>query len=272
MSNEKKTESGLQAMFATIVIPVLFVVAVLFYIYVLGNPANFEGGNTENHPIKEGIGKWFATIYKGGFIVPILIAINLIIITFSIERAITVAKAKGKGRVDVFIRTIRTLLINDNIEGAIAECDKQKGSCANVLRAGLTKYKFVKGDHTLDKEAKIAAIQKELEEAVSLELPMLSKNLVIISTCASISTLIGLIGTVLGMIRAFSALAGAGGAPDAAQLSTGISEALINTAFGIIGSCIAIVMYNYFTNKIDQLTYGIDEANFSVVQSFASKN
>jgi biopolymer transport protein ExbB len=123
----------------------------------------------------------------------------------------------------------------------------------------------------LEKDQKILAIQKEIEEATSLELPMLEKNLVILATFASVATLMGLLGTVLGMIRAFSAIATAG-APDAVALSTGISEALINTALGIGTSALAIISYNYFTTKIDGLTYGIDEAGFSIAQSFAAKH
>ena len=130
-------------------------------------------------------------------------------------------------------------------------------------------YEQMQADKELDKERKILAIQKELEEATTLELPMLSKNLVIISTIASIATLLGLLGTVIGMIRAFAALATAG-APDAVALSTGISEALINTAFGIGTSALAIIMYNFFTSKIDSLTYGIDEASYSIVQNFTA--
>jgi len=183
----------------------------------------------------------------------------------------TISRAKGKGRVEPFVKKVKTFLSNGEFDAAITECDSQEGSIANVIRAGLNKYKYVADDSTMDKEGKIAAIQKELEEATSLELPMLSKNLVIISTCASIATLIGLIGTVLGMIKAFAALAQAG-APDATALATGISEALINTALGIMGSAIAIIMYNYFTTKIDALTYGIDEAGFSVVQTFNTKH
>jgi len=99
---------------------------------------------------------------------------------------------------------------------------------------------------------------------------MMSRNLVILSTIASISVLIGLIGTVLGMIRAFAALAQAG-APDALALATGISEALINTAFGITGSTLAIIFYNYFSTKIDGMTYKIDEAGFSLTQTFAAQ-
>jgi biopolymer transport protein ExbB len=72
------------------------------------------------------------------------------------------------------------------------------------------------------------------------------------------------------MIRAFAALAQAG-APDALALATGISEALINTAFGISGSTLAIIFYNYFSTKIDGITYKIDEAGFSLTQTFASQ-
>jgi biopolymer transport protein ExbB len=123
----------------------------------------------------------------------------------------------------------------------------------------------------LDREQKMMAIQKEVEEATVLEMPMMQKNLVIIATIVSIGTLIGLIGTVIGMIKAFSALATAG-TPDAVQLANGISEALVNTALGITTSTIATIMYNYFTNRIDSLTYAIDEAGFSIVQTFGSRN
>jgi biopolymer transport protein ExbB len=81
----------------------------------------------------------------------------------------------------------------------------------------------------------------------------------------------GLLGTVIGMIKAFSALANAG-APDSVQLAAGISEALINTALGIGTSAFAIIFYNFFTTKIDKLTYSIDEAGFTIVNTFAAKN
>jgi biopolymer transport protein ExbB len=262
---------NVKTMFAAIVIPVALIVAVLLYNLVLGNPANFKEGNTAGEPIAEGVGSYLGVIYKGGIIVPILIAMLLIVITFTIERMLTIRAAKGKGSVDAFISRIRSLVSNNDFGAAESECDRQKGSVANVVKAGLHMYKQMEEDHELDKERKILAIQKELEEATTLELPMLSKNLVIISTIASIATLMGLLGTVIGMIRAFKALAQAG-APDAIALSTGISEALINTALGIGTSAIAIIFYNYFTNKIDALTYGIDEAGYTIVQNFAAKN
>jgi len=260
----------MSSLFVALAIPVALGISILFYMFVLGDPANFEGGDPiKGHPVNIDPNHTFGLIHKGGFIVPILISILLIVIIFSVERYFTLGRAKGKGRIDEFLHNVRQLLAGDRVDEAIAACDEQCGSVANVMRSGLEKYQTVLNDGNLDKETKINTVKQEIEEATALELPMLSKNLVIISTCASISTLVGLIGTVLGMIRAFSAMAVAG-TPDATALSTGISEALINTALGITGSCIAIIMFNYFSTKIDGITHGIDEAGFSVSQTLAN--
>jgi biopolymer transport protein ExbB len=210
-------------------------------------------------------------VYMGGIIVPLLMTVLLVLITFSIERGITLARAGGKGKINVFVKNLQNYLANDQIEEAVAACDKQKGSLANVMKAGLLRYRVLQKDVTLSKDQKILALQKEFEEATALELPMLSRNLVILSTIASISVLIGLLGTVLGMIRAFGALAQAG-SPDALALANGISEALINTAFGITGSLLGILMYNFYSTQIDSFTFKIDEAGFSLVQSFAAQS
>lgn len=257
----------MQAALAAIVIPIALLVAIMVYKFVLGNPANFQDNNPELNPLP---GNYLGTMYKGGPIVPVLMSCFLIVLTFSIERFLTISKSKGAGRIEGFIQKIRSLMSNGDLDGAKAECAKQKGSIANVVSAGIDMYRQMETDKNLDKERKILAIQKELEEATTLELPMMSKNLVVISTIASVATLLGLLGTVIGMIRAFAALATAG-APDAVALSTGISEALINTALGVGTSALSIIMYNYFTSKIDSITYGIDEAGYSVVQTFASR-
>ncbi|NGM90935.1 MotA/TolQ/ExbB proton channel family protein, partial [Parapusillimonas sp. SGNA-6] len=180
-------------------------------------------------------------------------------------------KASGTGNVGNFVRKVQSLLKTGGIDTAIAECDKQKGSVANVIKAGLLKYKDVEANPGLDAEKSALAIQKEIEETTALEMPMLEKNLNVLATLVSIGTLTGLLGTVTGMIRAFSALA-TGGAPDSAKLANGISEALINTATGIATSTFAIVFYNILTAKIDKLTYSIDEAGFSIVQTYAANH
>ncbi len=267
---------ALKSWFTVAVMLLSLGIAVLVYLKVMGNYINFEGGydliknnvpSAKWHPIP---GNYLAMVYKGGLIVPLLMTVLLVLITFSIERGITLVRAGGKGRLNVFVKNLQNCLNNDKIEDAITACDKQKGSLANVMKAGLLRYRTLQTDSSLSKEQKILALQKEFEEATALELPLLSRNLVILSTIASISVLIGLLGTVLGMIRAFGALAQAG-APDALALATGISEALINTAFGITGSLLGIVMYNVYSTLIDSFTFKIDEAGFSLVQSFAGQ-
>ena len=235
------------SVFNTLVILVCLGLGILIYWKIMGNPINFEGGNPHGRAMP---GNYLGIIYKGGPIVPILMTVILVLLTFVIERFISLSRASGRGSLGKFVKNIQTLLSENKIEEAKAACDKQKGSLANVVKAGLNRYRDLQEDKELPNDQKVLALQKDLEEATALELPMLSKNLVILSTVASISVLIGLIGTVLGMIRAFAALA-TSGAPDALALATGISEALINTAFGISGSTIAILLYNYFSSKID---------------------
>jgi len=195
----------------------------------------------------------------------------LIVIVFSIERFVVIGKASGTGNVDVFVRKVQSALNAGNVDAANAECDKQKGSIANVIKSGLKKYREMEIEAGLDVDQKTLAIQKDIEEATSLEMPMLEQNLTVIATLVSIGTLTGLLGTVVGMIKAFKTLAAAG-APNTTELSTAISEALVNTALGISTSALSIVMYNVFTSKIDKLTYAIDETGFSIVQTFAASH
>lgn len=261
---EKQENSKGSNIFAALAIVICIVVGILVWKYIMGHPSNFEGGDPENgHPLP---GNYMGMVYKGGYVVPILMGLLLMSFVFSIERFLVINKASGKGNVDAFVKKVQSQIAAGNINEALAECDKQQGTVANVVRAGLMKYEEVKREG-FDSERAEAAIQQEIEEATSLEMPMLEKNLVIISTLVSIGTLVGLLGTVTGMIKAFSAL-GAGSTPDSAQLANGISEALINTATGIGTSTVAIIAYNMFTTKIDKLTYSIDEAGFTITQTY----
>jgi biopolymer transport protein ExbB len=253
--------------------PVICIVAgYCIWRFIFGNPSGFKtpasGAFWPKH--QDPIGALNA-IYMGGIIVPILIGMLLMVIVFSIERFLTVSKALGNGSVADFIRRVQYHLANRNVDAALSECDKQRGSVANVMKAGLRRYKEMMNNSELNTDQKVLAIQKEVEEATALELPMLQKNLVFLSTITSVGTLIALLGTVMGMIRSFSALGKEGGGGSAAtQLAVGISEALYNTAFGIGTSALALIMYNVFTTKIDAITYGIDESGFTLTQSFAS--
>ncbi|MFZ4769673.1 MAG: MotA/TolQ/ExbB proton channel family protein [Ferruginibacter sp.] len=238
----------------------------------LGSTSNFEKPGTGWFwPDHEGPTSNISKMYLGGIVVPILIGTFLTAIVFVIERFLTIAKANGTGNNADFVRKVQYHLANKNVDAALTECDKQQGSVGNVMKAGLHRYKEMISNTDLNTEQKVVAIQKEVEEATALELPMLEKNLVFLSTIASIATLLGLFGTVLGMIRSFSALGeDTGGGAAASSLSQGISEALYNTALGIGTSAVSIIFYNMFTTKIDGITYGIDESGFTLTQSFAS--
>lgn len=208
-------------------------------------------------------------IRDGGPVVSVLIALTIMVITFIFERLFSLKRAEGRGSMTLFLKKVQQEIHAGNIDGAIEACDRQRGSCANVIRNGLARYKELQSEGKVREQKEIMAdVQHAIEEAMLLEVPLLEKNLVILSTIASVSTMVGLFGTVIGMIRAFKAMAQAG-VPDAVQLSLGISEALINTAGGIFAAILGIVFYNIFTTRVDNFTYMIDEASYSIVQTLA---
>ena len=210
-------------------------IAVLVFIFVFGNPANFEDA------AKKMPKNLLGTIYSGGFIVPILQGLFLTVIALAVERFIAISSAMGKGNNTKFVARVKKLLGEGKIEEARKECAKQKGTVGAVVDAALIKYTEMHNSTELTKEQKLTTL----------------------------GTLIGLLGTVIGMIKSFQALAQSG-APDSTELSKGISEALVNTAFGILTAAFAVISYNYYTNKIDKVTYAIDEVGFSIVQTFAA--
>lgn len=249
---------------AFLVILACAVAAVCIYLFGMGNPANFEGNDPAGHPINLA-----GTVYKGGFIVPILMTLLLTVIVLSIERWIAIRSASGKGNTTKFVADIKADLAAGKIDAAMQRCKTQKGSVASVVYNTLVKYKEMEANDTLSKEQKLTTLRNEVEEATALEMPGLSQNLPIVATLTTLGTLVGLLGTVMGMIKSFQALA-ASGSPDSTELSTGISEALVNTAFGICTGAFAVISYNFFTNKIDNLTYAIDEIGFSIVATYAA--
>ncbi len=253
--------------FNWIVIILTLILSFTFYYVVMGNPDGFIDGAIRHEPKPENL---LAVIYTGGPIVAILLSFIIIGITFSLERLWVLAKAKGKGNPEVFIKNVITDLANGKLEDALSKCDQQRGSVANILRAAIIRFTEVEKDQEFINEKKISEVQRAIDEAMNLETPLLERNLVILSTIASVSVLFGLLGTTLGMIRAFQALAQSG-TVSATQLSIGISEALYNTAGGLIGALVAILMYNFFTTKVDNFVYMIDEAILSVTQIFTGR-
>ncbi len=239
----------------------------LFYTW-FGNPMHFEGGTTAGNPADV-----WGTIFKGGIIVPVIQTLLLTVLAMSIERYLALKTAFGKGALPKFVSNIKAALAAKDFAKAQQLCNQQKGSVANVVSASLAAYHDMESNAnaSLKKSQKVAKIQQAHEEATQLEMPTLTMNLPIVATIVTLGTLTGLLGTVTGMIKSFSAM-GEGGGADSAQLSVGISEALINTAFGIATSWCAVVSYNYYTNKVDKLTYALDEVGYSIAQTYEANH
>ncbi|MBP6875004.1 MAG: MotA/TolQ/ExbB proton channel family protein [Candidatus Eisenbacteria bacterium] len=208
-------------------------------------------------------------IKLGGYLVPFLITLSILLFTFIGERLFTIRRAQGRSDVGRFTRNLKKAVDAGELDAAIDVCRKQGGSIANVVGAGLERYHGL-SDSTMTNDEKIEETKRAIEEANALEIPLLERNLIALSTIASISTMVGLLGTTVGMIRSFRAM-GHAGAPDAIQLAIGISEALINTAGGLFIAIIGIVVYNAFTNRIDSFNFMMDEITYEVVQLLERK-
>ena len=264
----KKSEgfTGIRGAFWIIV--VCFVAAICIFNFVLGDGANFQGGDNANAPVN-----MLGTIFKGGYVVPIIHTLLLTVLCLAVERYLALKTAFGKQPLTKFVQNIKAALKANDFAKAEDLCNKMKGSVANVVLASLRAYKDMESgaNVSLKKSQKVAKIQQAHEEATQLEMPTLQMNLPIIATIVTLGTLTGLLGTVTGMIRSFQALA-AGGGGDSLALSTGISEALINTAFGIATSWCAVIAYNFYTNKIDKLTYALDEVGYTIAQTYEANH
>jgi len=250
-------------MFNVIVIAIAFIMAFAIYQLYFGSSNNFQDAEKK----KPKTGNVVGMIYTGGPIVALLLGLIIISVTFVTERFLSINKAKGKGDTATYLKKVMEFLSKGAYADALAECNKQRGSLANIMRAAIERFQQTEGDPEFDKEKTMTEVQRAIDEATNLETPLLEKNLVILSTVASISTMFGLLGTTVGMIRAFAAM-GEAGTVDATSLAIGISEALYNTAGGLIGAILSIVCFNFFSTKVDNYVYMIDEAILNVTQIF----
>lgn len=203
-------------------------------------------------------------VRDGGPVVIVLMTLSILVFTFIFERIITLKRAQGRHDVTKFARSLKKSIDSNQIGEAVEVCKRQGGSLANVIGAGLEKYRTVSGTDMPSDEV-LDETKRAIEEANALETPLLERNLIALSTIASTGTMFGLLGTTIGMIRAFQAM-GHAGAPDAVQLAVGISEALINTALGLFVAICGIISYNYFTNRVDSFNYMMDETTYEMIQ------
>ncbi len=248
-----------QGTFTIITLVLALIIANVFYWVIL---TGMDKG-IENTPL-------IHQIRQGGILVPFLITITLMLLTFIVERIITLAKAKGTAPLSTFFSNFIHSVREGKYDDATTLCDKQRGSAAAVLKAGAEQYRRDLNDKSMGTDKRMSETQRAINEARLLEVPFLERNLIALSTIASIATMVGLLGTTIGMIRAFAAMS-TQGAPNAAELARGISEALVNTALGLFAAICGIVAYNFFVNKVDQFNYSIDEAAYLMVEILKEK-
>jgi biopolymer transport protein ExbB len=154
-----------------------------------------------------------------------------------------------------FMKELRTRLVEGDIDGAIAVCDRFPSPVSSIVRAGLSRYGRPRDQ-----------VERALEDASAHELAVLEKGLPILATIAMVAPLLGFLGTVTGMINSFEALASVG-LNNPAAVAKGISEALITTAAGLIIAIPIQMAYNYFVTRVNSLVRNMESAANVVLEA-----
>ena len=192
-----------------------------------------------------------------------LLLCSILGLTYMIERAVSLFKLRPRMKVEELVSKMTEALRNDNIMEAVSLCEEAGGPLANVVKAGLLRYsQGMIEEKAVTKED----VSEAVDEATILEVPQLERNLVVLSTIYQISPLLGLLGTVVGMIRAFTAIA-LKGTGDPQLLAGGISEALLTTAFGLAIAIPVMIGYQYLISRVDRHVLEIQQVSTEIVNT-----
>jgi len=161
-----------------LIIVLCLAAAYAFFYLALGAEGNFKDpvtGLVDMHNPQNALGM----IYTGGPLVGLLIACVLLALTFTVERWLSITKAQGSANMHTFGRTVIEKLDKGDLNGAVAACDEQRGSLANVLKGAIQRFKGVENDASLNQDQKLSDVQRVIDENMNLETPLLERNLVI---------------------------------------------------------------------------------------------
>lgn len=189
----------------------------------------------------------------GGPFMYVILLVMIVGFAIIIERVIYIM-VKNKIDTTAFINRVLEFIQRENISSAIEFCSMSTAALPRITRAGLTEY----GKSPAD-------IQNAFELAAMSEIPKLEKRINYLSTVANISTLLGLLGTITGLISSFEAVANADASMKATLLSAGISQAMNTTAFGLISAIPNMIAHSFFQEKNNEL---IDEINQNVARVY----
>ena len=187
---------------------------------------------------------------KGGWIMIVLALLSVLCVYIFIERLVVIRKAS---KVDpVFMDRIHDYVRNDEMKSAVNYCRIANTPAANMIEKGLER---------IDRPA--SEVQAALENAGNLEVAKLEQGLSVMATISSGAPMIGFLGTVLGMVRAFWEMANAGNNIDITLLSSGIYEAMITTVGGLIVGIVAMFAYNYLVSRVNDVANVLEAQTLS---------
>ena len=241
---------------AFIVIIICFIVALVVFTQVLGAPENFEGGDPAGgHPLN-----LLGTIYKGGFIVPILQTLLLTVIVLSVERFIAMLSVKGKGNTNKFIAAVKAALEKGDVEAAKDIARNTRGPIASIYYQGLLRI-----DQGLD------VVEKSVVSYGGVQAGYLEKGCSWITLFIAMAPSLGFLGTVIGMVQAFDKIQQVGDISPTV-VAGGMKVALITTIFGLIVALILQVFYNYILSKIEALTSEMEDSSITLLDMVIKYN
>ena len=187
---------------------------------------------------------------KGGWIMIVLAFLSVLCVYIFVERLMVIRKAS---KVDsVFMDRIHDYVRNDELKSAVNYCRITNTPAANMIEKGLER---------IDRPA--SEVQAALENAGNLEVAKLEKGLPVMATISSGAPMIGFLGTVLGMVRAFWEMANAGNNIDITLLSSGIYEAMITTVGGLVVGIVAMFAYNYLVSRVNDVANVLEAQTLS---------
>ena len=227
-----------------------------------GKPVSVINGGDHYIPLKMTKKDNIVTFFqKFGFVFWPLALCSITALTFIIERLFTFVRSRSRIGTEQFIASIADSLRKENIMEAVSTCEEAGGPLANVLKAGLLRYSQAQiEERDISKEE----IQEAIEEASLLEIPELERNLPVLGTVAVVSPLFGLLGTVTGMISAFTTIA-LEGTGDPQQLAGGISQALLTTAAGLTVAIPCLIFFQLFDSWVNRHMVEISQVSTEIV-------
>lgn len=195
----------------------------------------------------------YEIIFQGGIIMWPIMATSVVALAITIERFFSLRRATIDTR--ELMDTMRTVLRQNRMREAVEICEETDVPVARILKAGILKYDRPKQD-----------IREAIEDAGNLEIPRLERYLPALATCANIAPLLGLLGTVAGMITAFAQIQNKQGLVNPSDLAEGISNALVTTAAGLTVAIPTLVVYNYYVTRVENMIIEMEISSSELVE------